>query len=515
MTNLFGLSRARLEAILSNYDSAAHRLMSAVVLLMWVLTLVYGWIGNQGMLALVLGSLIAGLMLVLSEALRHPVLSPNGIAVLLMAQVSLQVHLLGGMIEAHFGYFAMLAILLVYFRILPLIAAAATAAVLHLVMHFLQSAGYPVLLFPQGEHSLPIVMFHAFYVVLQTVFLVILVMIGRPLMELARGVVNLTGHMLHGDGSIDLSVLSGSQGNPILERLHRTFRAIDQAVSRISENSGQSRQQLESLRDNTAGASAHSDDVNDRVQQIESSVRDMDQSFRQVANQTQEAASRASEASESWQNLGGKMDETSQTIQHLATALTGTDKVVQQLVEDCGAVSKAVSDIEGIAEQTNLLALNAAIEAARAGEQGRGFAVVADEVRQLSQRTQESTHATGAIMERLLSGASEASKAMQDSQEKATLTVSQSGVLQSTMQGIQAAIEAINDINQQIAVAAEEQSQVAGEISGQVDQIVDAMQQQSEIRQANRKLLTELEAGFESLEATIGLFKASRPTSLK
>src|SRR5207253_1451034 len=156
--------------------------------------------------------------------------------------------------------------------------------------------------------------------------------------------------------------------------------------------------------------------------------------------------------------------ETLESLSVLAEGISITADRVEELASSVSGISRVLEVIKSIAEQTNLLALNAAIEAARAGEQGRGFAVVADEVRTLAKRTQQSTEEIEQMIARLHSGVGAAVKAMGVSHQMANGTVSQSEKVQQALENILGAVGMIVDQNQQIAAAVEQQTAVAHDI---------------------------------------------------
>lgn len=208
-----------------------------------------------------------------------------------------------------------------------------------------------------------------------------------------------------------------------------------------------------------------------RTDQVASAMHEMSATAQEVSRHAGEAANAADDADSSAQQGEQVMQATIETITHMSQEIMTTAGVIRQLEGDSGRISKVLEVIRGIAEQTNLLALNAAIEAARAGEAGRGFAVVADEVRTLAQRTAESTAEINQIINTVQTGASNAVQAIDSGQklsDKGLEQVTEAGL---KLQQITAAVEAIRDMNRQIATAAEEQTAVAEDISCNLTEI--------------------------------------------
>ena len=205
--------------------------------------------------------------------------------------------------------------------------------------------------------------------------------------------------------------------------------------------------------------------------QVATAMNEMSATVHEVAQNTQGAASAAhgaaGDAAKGKQVVGRSID----TIESLSSEIQRAAEVIGHLHEDAQDINKVLDVIQGIAEQTNLLALNAAIEAARAGEQGRGFAVVADEVRTLATRTHDSTREIQGMIERLQSGATQAVEAMSKSSERAGDSVNQAAEAGTALDAIANAVTRINDMNTQIASASEEQSAVADEIDRNINNI--------------------------------------------
>ncbi|RMG59954.1 MAG: methyl-accepting chemotaxis protein [Gammaproteobacteria bacterium] len=203
----------------------------------------------------------------------------------------------------------------------------------------------------------------------------------------------------------------------------------------------------------------------DEMSQVATAMNEMSATVQEVARNASEAANAAQLANEEAQGSQGIVSENKSSINALANEVHNTADHLAQLSSESENIVSMLNVIRGIAEQTNLLALNAAIEAARAGEQGRGFAVVADEVRTLAQRSQESTAEIEEVVNRLLARIQDAVSAMELGQTKASESVQHAEAVTQSLQRIQQAIATISDMNLQIASAAEEQGAVAEEIN--------------------------------------------------
>lgn len=205
--------------------------------------------------------------------------------------------------------------------------------------------------------------------------------------------------------------------------------------------------------------------------QIATAINEMSATVHEVAKNAEAAADAARKADGEVATGKSVVTRTIDEIDALAKDIEKSMEVIHKLESESENIGSVMDVIRGIAEQTNLLALNAAIEAARAGEQGRGFAVVADEVRVLASRTQQSTQEIQEMIERLQSGAAAAVKAMGENQSRAQSTVQNAAHTGSSLEAIAQSVININEMNTQIASAAEEQSAVAEEINKSISNI--------------------------------------------
>lgn len=195
-----------------------------------------------------------------------------------------------------------------------------------------------------------------------------------------------------------------------------------------------------------------------------------------VSLNAQQASSAATDADNNAKQGQEVVAQTIRSINHLAGQVEQSSTVIRQLADDSRSIGSILDVIKGIAEQTNLLALNAAIEAARAGEQGRGFAVVADEVRTLASRTQQSTQEITGMITRLQQAAKSAVDTMDNGRASTQDTVKQISAAGDALSSITEAVNQIRDMNNQIASAAEEQTAVTAGVKDNVDTINDLIE---------------------------------------
>ena len=214
-----------------------------------------------------------------------------------------------------------------------------------------------------------------------------------------------------------------------------------------------------------------------QIDQVATAMNEMTATVQEVARHAQEAANSATQADNEAEQGRQVVDKTITSINSLATEIENAAGTIKKVETDSIQIGTVLDVIKSIAEQTNLLALNAAIEAARAGEQGRGFAVVADEVRTLASRTQESTQEIQDMIEKLQSGSQEAVTAMAGSQEMAQTTVEHATSAGSSLESITSKVKTISQMNFQIATAAEEQSAVSEDINRNIVEISQIAEQ--------------------------------------
>ncbi|WP_111980364.1 methyl-accepting chemotaxis protein [Algibacillus agarilyticus] len=244
-----------------------------------------------------------------------------------------------------------------------------------------------------------------------------------------------------------------------------------------------------------------------QVELIAAATHQMNNTANQVVSAAKHSANEIENAALQVENIKNLSEKNAEMILDLETEIGKASDVIHHLDKDSTAIAGILDVIKSIAEQTNLLALNAAIEAARAGEQGRGFAVVADEVRTLASRTQQSTQEIQKMIERLQLGASQAVSVMKSSMQKATVVATESRKADDMLQAINTAVENANAKSHEIAYAAREQFEVSADISQKLEAIVELSEQTSDGAEQTAKSSQQVAALSESLNNAVGTFK--------
>ena len=281
------------------------------------------------------------------------------------------------------------------------------------------------------------------------------------------------GQVAEGDMRVRINLKNRDELGALTTEFNNMTEKVHQLIQGVSHTAGDVDHQAQRVNDS---ATSNSQAVAKQMAEIEQIVEAM----QQMVGAVQEVAQSAQKASDAAGQADGKasegqvvVKETVSTVHRLAEEIESSVEVINRVNKDSDSISQVLVEIKAIAEQTNLLALNAAIEAARAGEQGRGFAVVADEVRSLSQRTHRSTEEIEDMIVRLQSGVKDAVKAMTNSHEVTNATVEQSTRVTEALSSIVESIATIVDMTSQIAQASEEQAAVANNVNANVARIGD------------------------------------------
>ena len=392
----------------------------------------------------------------------------NGAAFMVLS--GLHIHQAHGMIEIHFGIFALLAMLLYYRDWLPILVAAGVIAVHHIVVFYLQSSGLDIWILGADNASFGVIMLHAGYVVAETALLLwFAVNLQSEAIE-SKEIMNNIRLIVSRD-NIDLTYRTSGKSellmsfNAFITDLETLAKQVRSSASSLLIQS----QELASVTKEMRGASKAQQQETDL---IATAVEEMTAAIVGVSDNAEQAASATANVDSLAKETTEFFHKTQYSVKSLADGVTASAEAIETLNNQSKSIGTVLDVIRGIAEQTNLLALNAAIEAARAGEHGRGFAVVADEVRTLAQRTQQSTQEIDRMIETLQAGSISAVNTINKSNALGNECVSNIASSMSLVQEVGGLIQDINQMNSMIASSAHEQNTVINEISENISKIL-------------------------------------------
>jgi methyl-accepting chemotaxis protein len=313
------------------------------------------------------------------------------------------------------------------------------------------------------------------------------------------------------EGEGDLSRRLPAEGHNELAELARTFNLIVERIhAMVKEVAGVSTHLAAAAEELSLTSGETSEQVRHQLSetdQVATAIHEMTATVEEVARHAADAARAAQETDREAEAGSRVVEQAIAAIEALAHEVESAGQVIARLSDDSREIGAVLDVIRGVAAQTNLLALNAAIEAARAGEQGRGFAVVADEVRTLASRTQDSIQDIQGKIERVQSGSAGAVAVMEQGRVRAGEGVEQARQAGESLRAIAAAIARINDMNTQIASAAEEQSAVAEEINRNIQSMSQSVSQISDGAMQAASASGELARLAASLQDSSGRFR--------
>ncbi|GAA5316247.1 MAG: hypothetical protein AseanaTS_14520 [Candidatus Pelagadaptatus aseana] len=310
----------------------------------------------------------------------------------------------------------------------------------------------------------------------------------------------------------DLRVAINSTGEDeiadISHSLDELVAHLRDLVSGVQQRMQEVNRQSSELQAIVVNNSSTADLVNDQMTMLSTAMTEMSYTIGEVAKNAEGAASGAQQANTQAAEGEQRVVTMARDMKSLNQAVTEATSKVGALSDNTANISSILDVIRGIAEQTNLLALNAAIEAARAGEQGRGFAVVADEVRTLATRTQESTNEISDVIQGLQQNSSETVTIMSDVESRAESVAENAVGTETSLKGIVGSIDEISMMNSQIATAAEEQSATANEINVNVSEVVNMANDQNAKTQKAGEIAQSLHASAEYVEEQLNYFSS-------
>ncbi|MCC2615038.1 methyl-accepting chemotaxis protein [Aestuariibacter halophilus] len=485
-------------------DSNAFKLVFVVSVLLTIESMILAMVNGQWLQPVGMSILLMLATGLCAFGVLSGVVAKHLCAATLMLYAALHINMAFGLTEFHFEIFVLMSFLIVFRQAYVILTAAVTIATHHVIFFLMQRADLNVWVFEDGHLSIQVLMIHALFVVFEAAFLMFISVRMRQQQRVNDWLMDATGNIDLGD-KLDLTVACKDDKHPILSSFNGSIERIchaANAMKSVSSSTLNSSNRIDDLMNNLMSVIG---EVMERIQHIAVASEQFSKSIEDVNKNTSANAEDIADANALVAGGQSIIADNQQASIELGQSVEAAKGAVSDLVVSTEKISSALQMIESISEQTNLLALNAAIEAARAGEHGRGFAVVADEVRALSVRTQSSTEEIRSIIDTVGNNSEIANAALGRCGELSEQVSSHARQVDASFNEIATRFSQIETRAASIATAFEEQSQVSRALSVAANTLTSMAEKQRQTGEDTRgesSKLSRVAAELASLSET-------------